>query len=356
MKIDVVNGGELTGELRSAWHRLQSNNHALNSPYFCHQYVSLASQIRNDVYVSVLQEDNQIVGFFPFQRGLGGFGRPVGGVMSDYHGLISANDLVLDIERLLQDSGLVRWDFDHLVQAQSAFKPYHRTYARSPIIDLQAGFESYRTSREKEGTKLFTQIARKQRKLEREVGPVRFEPYVANAEVLSTCLAWKSQQYRNSGIRDLFSLDWPIRLLETLQETRSKDFAGMLSALWTGEHLAAVHMGIRSRDIWHYWFPSYDTALGKYSPGQILLQHMAEFAPSIGIKAFDLGKGSSQYKSQWANTSVCVCEGRVEVPSPVIRVFNFAERIKNRFSRNPSSLMQLPVRALAKYDSWRRYQ
>ncbi len=358
MKLELIRATELSESLRETWRDLQSRNPILASPYFCHEYTSLVAEVRDDVFVAVIEDAGQVVGFFPFQRGWGKSGRPVGGVVSDYQAVIAAGDLPLDPEWLLRSVGLVRWEFDHLLAEQSAFAAYHRRRESSPRLDLTQGFEAYEAARREQGTKLFEQLARKQRKLERELGPIRFDVQVTDVEALRTCMRWKSQQYRQSGILDLFSFDWPVQLLQRLQQTQGHEFAGLLSTLSVGDRLIAAHMGMRSSKVWHYWFPSYEVELGKYSPGQILLLRMAELAPSMGIGIIDLGKGDSRYKTQLGSQAAIVCEGRVEVPCTANRLANLAQEARDWVERHPDApwLTRLPGRALRKYERWARYQ
>jgi CelD/BcsL family acetyltransferase involved in cellulose biosynthesis len=358
MKLELIRGTELCDALRQKWRELQSQNPGLASPYFCHEYTSLVAEVRGDVFVGVIEDAGEVLGFFPFQRGWTKSARPVGGIVSDYQGLIAAADLAVDPEWLLRSAGLVRWEFDHLLAEQKAFVPYHRRRERSPMLDLARGFEAYEASRRDQGTKLLGQLARKQRKLERELGPIRFEVQSTDVEALRRCMHWKSQQYRQSGIQDLFSLDWPVQLLQRLQKIQGEDFAGVLSTLSVGDRLIAAHMGMRSRRVWHYWFPSYEAELAKYSPGQILLLCMAKQAPSMGIGIIDLGKGDSRYKTQLASTAALVCEGRVEIPCSANRLAKLAEEARDWVERNPDApwLTRLPGRALRKYERWARYQ
>ena len=116
----------------------------------------------------------------------------------------------------------------------------------------------------------------------------------------------------------------------------------MLSALYAGNELAAVHFGMRSSTVWHYWFPTYNPAFKKYSCGQILLMKMAEIAPSMGMTAIDLGKGGNPYKHRFMNGSVALLEGLVEIPSVACATRNFAARCA--FHAQSSRVIALPVR------------
>ncbi len=91
----------------------------------------------------------------------------------------------------------------------------------------------------------------------------------------------------------------------------------MLSLLYAGDQLVAGHLGMRSKRIWHYWFPAYDRRYAKYSPGLLLLLKMAQAAEDLGLEAIDIGTGLSLYKRRLMNASTAVAEGSVERPSCV---------------------------------------
>src|SRR5258707_9424166 len=104
------------------------------------------------------------------------------------------------------------------------------------------------------------------RRMEREIGPLRFVSHSNDRQLLGQVLAWKSQQYRRTGWRDLFARGWGRALVERIHGIQSESFAGLLSLLYAGDSLVAGHMGMRSRNIWHYWFPAYDRKYAKFSP------------------------------------------------------------------------------------------
>jgi CelD/BcsL family acetyltransferase involved in cellulose biosynthesis len=147
------------------------------------------------------------------------------------------------------------------------------------------------------------------------VGPLRFEAHSADPRCLAQVLAWKSDQYRRSGWPDLFAADWGRVLVEQIHGIQKPGFAGMLSLLYAGPFLVAGHMGMRSRTVWHYWFPAYDRRFAKYSPGLLLLLKMAQQAQDIGLRSIDVGTGLSLYKKRLMNVAVEVAEGSVETPS-----------------------------------------
>jgi hypothetical protein len=97
------------------------------------------------------------------------------------------------------------------------------------------------------------------------------------------------------------------------QETGHKAFSGVLSALYVGNRLAAVHLGMRSFGVLHFWFPAYDPELGKYSPGLVLLVEMARAAAALGIRRIDLGRGNERYKRSLMSGAIPLAEGAVDL-------------------------------------------
>jgi CelD/BcsL family acetyltransferase involved in cellulose biosynthesis len=315
MRIRVVPARELDTNLTERWAQLQEADPQLASPYFCPEFTQAAAAVQDGVRVAVMERVESVVGFFPFQRARMGVGRPVGGRLSDYQGVVAARDAEWDAEKLIRGCELSIWDFDHLLASQEPFRAFHQVVASSPVMDLSRGFEAYVQERRASGTNRIIQIMRKRRKLEREVGPLRFESHVSDASVLDEVIRWKSAQCRSTGAFDFFQLDWTVELVRRIHQTQTDRFGGVLSALYAGDRLAAAHMGMRSRSVCHWWFPGYAHDLAAYSPGSILLLELARWAADHGLTTLDLGKGDDAYKQSFLSSNVPVAEGSVIRPS-----------------------------------------
>ena len=90
------------------WCELQRTEPLLESPYFRPEFVRAVATVRTDVEIAVLKRDGTTVGFFPFQRGTLHIGRPVGGKLSDYHGVIARPDLEFDAGWLVRQASRSR--------------------------------------------------------------------------------------------------------------------------------------------------------------------------------------------------------------------------------------------------------
>jgi CelD/BcsL family acetyltransferase involved in cellulose biosynthesis len=315
LRFELISGRELDESTTRCWRELQAINPDLRSPCFAPEFAQCVSAARTNVELCLARQNRELVAIFPFQRQWGSRGTPVGGIVSDYQGLICGPDFECDPTRLLRACGLATWDFDRLIASQSFFVPFHKLCEPSALIDLSNGFAGYASELRAHGSKQLRQARNLMRRLDREVGRLRFICHSSDRGALTRVLHWKSQQYKRSGWRDLFAVKWGRELVERVHAMQSEDFAGMLSLLFAGDRLIAGHMGMRSSSVWHYWFPAYNPEFSKYSPGIILLLKMIEQGPGLGLRTIDLGTGKNLYKERLSNTSIQVAEGSVERPS-----------------------------------------
>jgi len=65
----------------------------------------------------------------------------------------------------------------------------------------------------------------------------------------------------------------------------------------------------------HYWFPTFNDEYRKYSPGGVLLLHIAKELSKDNVEYIDLGKGEDTYKAKFSNDQIVLAEGSAMVPS-----------------------------------------
>jgi len=327
-KYFLLNVEDLDHGLVAAWRAIQEREPRFESPYFCPEFTRAVGSVRDDVRVVVIENDGRPVGFFPHQRAAWARGSPVGGALSDYHGVIAAPQAEWSVPELMRAARLSVWSFDHLVDPAGRFAPYATaSAAASPQIDL-ASFEPP------------PDFARKARKLAREVGELSFSLH--EPQGLERLFEWKSDQYRRTGLTDAFGVRWTRALLEEV--TRGQ--LGTCSVLRAGGEIVAVHAGMRSKGVLHWWFPTYDPRYAAYSPGIILLLRIAA---ALGSGKIDLGKGDARYKRSLMTGAAPLREGCVELPSLAAA----ARRLRRRAEASPA--WHLPLRALRRLERARRF-
>jgi CelD/BcsL family acetyltransferase involved in cellulose biosynthesis len=312
--IRLIDGRALNAEHIAAWRQLRETNPELDSACFAPEFTEAVASVRDDVEVALLQRGEEILALFPFQRRADSRAVPVGGIISDYQGLICRPGFTCDPRQLLKACNLANWKFDRLLCSQQFFVPYYKQRTLSARIDVSSGYVAYVAQRRAAGTHQIKQCEYMARRMERELGPLRFVPHSSDPELLRQVLAWKSEQYRRTGWADLFATYWGRALVERIHQTQTAGFSGMLSLLFAGRRLVAGHFGMRSKTVWHYWFPAYDRRFARYSPGLTLLLQMAQFAEEFGLRCIDIGTGLTLYKRRLMNASVSVAEGSVETP------------------------------------------
>lgn len=335
MRVTVLRPEELDEAHLAAWTRFQSAGPPLASPFLRPEFTRLAALARRDVAAAVLEEDGEPRGFFPFQRHRRS-GRPVGGGLSDCQAVIAAPGWGFDARALVRAAGLAVYEFTQMRADQSPFAPFHRKVVDSPVIRLEGGFDAYVQERRAAGRNVVTQTMSHARRLERQLGPLRFVMHDPDPRSLHRLIDWKRRQYgrdRWGGALDVFSHRWTVELLERVHAAQGAGFAGVLSTLRAGDRMVAAHMGMRSSTVLHYWFPAYDEAHAKLAPGRILLLEMIRGAAAAGLRAIELGAGDDGYKHRFANAAFPVASGFVGAPSLQLwgrRLWHAAEAVAHR--------------------------
>jgi CelD/BcsL family acetyltransferase involved in cellulose biosynthesis len=367
VNVNVVKPRELSPELVHAWCRFLNDDPALYSPYFRPEFTMMVANVRDDVEVAVIEEGNEVIGFFPFQRRPGNLGKPVGGRLSDFQGIIGRADGIASAPLLMRTCGLAAWDFDHLLASQTLFAPYIRECERIACIDISKGWDAYvqckrdtRSDLSPTAHRSFRGLERrskqKYRKLEREIGPVRFEMDATDEDLFKQVIEWKSQQYRRTNVTDVFARDWTTDLLKQILGFRTEAFSGMLSALYAGDRVIAIHMGMRSRNVLHCWFPAHDVSMGQYSPGNQLFFEMIKAAHQLGIVRIDLGK-AVDWKASFMNCTIPVVEGSVDLRPVRRRLRNAWRNAHARLRVSPlRTPLKLPARVAYRIKEWIEFQ
>jgi CelD/BcsL family acetyltransferase involved in cellulose biosynthesis len=352
MNIRTVKYDRLTNEEIVAWSTIQRAEPALASPFFRPEFTEAVAAVRDDVEVAVLEDNGSSVGFFPFQRTRWNAAEPVGGMLSDFQDLIAAQDVHCDPIELLRACGLTAFHFNHLLSSRAIFAPFIWRVADSPYVDVSGGMDKYLESRAN-GRRIMSEFRQGSRKLARELGPVRYDANVLDRGVVSTFIAWKSDQYRRTGARDIFEYRWVRDLLDKILEFGREDFAPVVSVLHAGDSIAAINFGIRCRTVLHPWFPTYNVALSNHSPGYLHWIEMIAAAETQGIHRIDFGRGTQPYKLRLMSAADRVAEGTVDVRAAAGAIRNTLRNTRERLRSSPlAAPVRVPVRITRRLRHW----
>ncbi|MCR9197555.1 MAG: GNAT family N-acetyltransferase [Planctomycetaceae bacterium] len=335
------------------WRDIVRSSEQFQSPYFQPDFTLAVAACRDDVRVAVISEGDHITGFFPFQQS-GSEARPVGGQLSDAHGVIHTADLELSYPQLMKQCGLTAWHYHYQIAPQIPRRTAGCDIAPAAVMNLTGGFDRYASRLESKN--VIRQVDRKARKLAREHGEIQFAWNCLSGDVMQQLLDWKSAQYVDSDIADVFSFGWTRELLHTIWRRTDSPLQGLLSVLTVGDRPVAIHFGLRAGRVLHQWFPAYDPELRDYSPGMIHLLEMARHCESQGVEQIDLGR-ICHYKARVATHTVDVAAGCLDL-RPVRRLLRVSyQQTFDWLRRSPlRTVARAPGRMLRRITEQRQFQ
>lgn len=308
---------------------MQRATTALGNPFLSPEFSLAAGRSRPTARVAVLMDGQSIAGFFPFEKGRIGNGAPICGWVTPCQGLIHAPGVEWDCRELLRGCRLAVWQFTNLVAGQQPFVPYQDTAVLSPVIELAGGFASYKARLRARSAKFCRELERKERKLAHDVGGLRFVADSRDPSVLRTLIAWKSEQYRRTGLVDRFGFPWVIDLVENLLATRGRHVSGVQCALYAEGQLVAAQFGLRSGRHFAGWITGYSPRFAKYTPGLLQTIRLVEALAGAGVDIVEMGIGTAAYKDVLKSRDGFVGEGIVtgtSVLAPALRARRAATR------------------------------
>ncbi len=303
----------IPAEIQTAWRNLQAANPYIGSPFFAPEFTEIVARACGGVEVAVWKQGDEVVALFPYERKKGNFAGPVGRHISDYDGLIARPDFVLDPQQILQECELVAWDFQHSLATDPIFGPLHKAKSYVALTDMRCGYDEYIKKHQATDHRQLKNYFKRMQKLEEEVGTLNFVLHSPDESLLQKAMELKSAQCQRNGWRDVFVEPWTADVIRAIHRTQSPGFAGMLSALYAGPDLVALHFGMRSTKVLHRWFPVHVESFSRFSPGIVLNLKMLELCPAIGIDTIDWGAGEHQLKQFVMDSSAEIGSGSVEL-------------------------------------------
>jgi CelD/BcsL family acetyltransferase involved in cellulose biosynthesis len=352
LDISVIRPSELTDIAVERWAALQAADPALDTPFLSPHWaraVETAQGEKSGLRVAVIGEGD---GFLAVRK-TAFSAMPCGAPMNDYQGVVAAPGVPVDAVKLVQALGVGRLDFSHMLQEQAAFAPFSRGKSFSWVIDVADGYCVYETARRAE-TSALKDIDKKRRKVERELGPVRFTAWSQSCADLDQLLAWKRGQWQATGQTDLFDTPWTLNLVRGLFESRGPEFGGVLFTLHIGERLAAAQLDLRGNRTIHSWIIAHDAEFERYSPGLILFQDILRWMDDTPYASLDLGAGDYRFKRELSNAQRFVSHGFVGVASPASLVRQAAYGLRAAAESLPlGQFSQLPGKAMRRLDLMR---
>lgn len=320
--VSVKIPGDLTAPELSAWAQMRAQNPALYSPYFHSDYAQLIGSLRDDARVAILRDGGHPIAFLPFQgpiKGQGGFARPIGAPMTDYHGIICHPDAEFDPIELMQEAGIGAFHYSGLIDTSGDLSRFDQSQSLATVADISGGVEAWRGDRDSSYRRHLKSHRRRIRKAEDEIGPRRFVFMSRDRDIFDQLIDWKQAKFAETGKYDVLSAGWTLDLLERLWGTENVaegDLRCDMQALYFGDRLAAVDLGLSDGVTFHSWIVAYDGALQSYAPGIQLLEGLFDASAELGYQRIDLGAGTDGYKRHYASEEMVVGSGFIAVSGP----------------------------------------
>ena len=315
MDIAIRKPSELGAAERDAWREFVAADPALGSPYFAVEFAECCEEARNDTRVLVVRENGQITGFLPFQQGLVGYARPLGGPLSDVHGTIGEPGRESDPRAWLREAGIPVFEFHGALASQRGFHEGAAEFDGSWMIDVSNGYEGWEAQRRTVSSKPLRNIATRYKRLNEVEGGYNFVMADDRPDAFEKMIDWKREQYQTTGVFDVFSVPWTRKLLEAIMRRQCDHFSGVCSTLNIGGEIVAVHVGMMSDRVCQYWFPTFDRAYSTLSPGLLLLVETIRTAEALGQQGIELGPGEFGFKKDLSTYQVPLATGTFCTPS-----------------------------------------
>ncbi len=355
MKIEIIRPRDLTERQIARWSGFQAACAVRDNPFLSPHWAIAVERAQAvgakdpGVRVAVLGDDE---GFFAARVGPV-TAMPAGAPMVDYQAVIGRPGLEVDPKALVRALGVSRLDFNHMLEDQAAFAPYLRGPAQSWVVDVAEGYGAYE-AQTKARSGVLKDVDKKRRRVERDVGEVRFTALSTSADDFRQVVAWKRAQYRHTNQPDIFNTDWCVRLIDNLFDQREAGFGGGLFTLHVNGELAAGHFHLRSASTVHGWLIAHNPAFEKFSPGMLLFQDILKWMPEAGYSRLDLGCGDYRFKRELSNAQVRTGYGFVGTPSPATFARKLAYDLRGAAESLPlGAASALPGKAMRRLDLMR---
>ena len=314
-RLEAVRPQSLTFADEALWNGFVASRPDLAGPYFDVRYVKAVGPHVPQSGVVRFWQGDKVIGFFPYQIRSGTL-QPLGAPLTDYHGIISAHDLAVDFDALLKATGARRLEFQGWVGAMSDQAATSRLTRR--VADTSRGFDGWWHTQDADHHKFFKNIGRCQRNVEKDFGGFDFSWERVTPAVLDWVLNLKRDQYRKTGMHDVFGCGWTRTLLEDLAACDSCDFGLRAGVFRHDGRIVAAEISLVDRHEVHLWFPAYDPDYYRYSVGILLTVAIMRHAAGLGVKRFDFGTGGEDYKSPLTVAAGPCLEGELTFrPHPV---------------------------------------
>jgi CelD/BcsL family acetyltransferase involved in cellulose biosynthesis len=360
MRMTRIAPHEIDAGVQARWRSLQDHPERpeWQHPFLSAELARLTGEVRPASRVAVIEDAGRVVGLWAFELQWPEVARPLARHMSDLQAPLLDPDWVADqtpraalgLTRPASDDVAAPWgaggstltrlaglrivQYDHLLVAAQGIdlaasigdagagghagastpagnaRSLDETWRVGWMIDLRQGYPAYRRLQDRQ-TRWWRRASSKARRIVEAMGPLSLSDDIHDDEAWHALARWKSSQYRQSGLRDNFSIAWVREWLERLRWTDTPHLKGVLHALRAGGRLVAVNFGLRGGNILHHYLPAYDARVAVHTPGHLLLAQLVEQVAAEGVHWIDFSTGDMEFKQSVSNAQRPLAQGVV---------------------------------------------
>lgn len=298
---------DLTQDDWMAWHAMRGQNPTLVSPYFHPDYVKLLGALTEDIRIICAYSGHKNIGFLAVQGGK--FARPAGMPLSDYHGIIKPFGSSLNYSDILSGTGIGAYHFSSSVDTSSVESKYTLGRQMTSALEIETSAQAWRDTLDPSYKRHMKSTRRRIRKSEDEIGARHFVYKSQDQDVFDKLMEWKFEKFENTQKYNVLSVDWTMQFIQNLwgqsfgQDAAQPDLAPLrceMHALYFGDALAAVDLGLAHDGVFHSWIVAYNSIFHNYAPGIQLLEGLIDAAKDLGYYRIDMGAGLDGYKRHYA--------------------------------------------------------
>lgn len=297
---------ELTPADVERWRALCDTHEDFQSALLSPEFAYVLACIRKDVRIALFMQEEELKAVLAVHLRPDGFARPLGAPFADYSGPLTTTDFDWPIAKMLATAGIAAYESDTVVDPWGHQSGTANGGVATP--DEQNGHvirpgaqsaDAFLEARRAAYPKRFKNFRRLANQLTRDAGEPRLDWGRPDPATLCQLFAFKSEQFRQSGLVDLTAAKQSRQILEAVADS---DY-GFCVTLWVGETLIAGHFGLRVGESFHPWVAAFNPAYAAYSPGNLLILKLLSRLPETGLTSYDLAFGHDHYKKYFSNAS-----------------------------------------------------
>ena len=313
LSVEIRSLDELTPDEGAQWNDWARADPDLSSPYFRWEFARTAGAICPGSAVAVFKRDGRVVGYYPHQR-RGGTIQPLAAPMNDYHGVIGPKGQKPSMQEAARLLGAPRFAAAAWIGEAPEQMPRHHSVVS--VVPDEGGFDAWYARRRKAFPKYFKDKERSRRGLDGAFKTVEIEIGLHDHALLERLIIEKSEQYRRTGLHDIFACGWTGRVLHALMDSEGEDgFGASMAVLRVDGRVVAMEYSMHAGRHFHLWFPVYNQEVARWSPGIVLTQETIRLGSERGYRTFDYGVGvGGYYKKYYDDGGLATAEGVVARP------------------------------------------